>query len=133
LSPGLDVTCLDLDSEAIADAERVLDRLDDSWGCTLEIADARTYDYSSADLVMLAALVGQSEESKFAVLDRIGRSAPPHAVVAARTVPSDGRQLLYRRIDPGDVPRSLSVLGEHHPPPGVVNSLLVMSPAARSR
>jgi hypothetical protein len=47
-------------------------------------------------------------------------------------VPDDGRQLLYPRLDPADAGwagTAVTLPTEWLPPPGVINSLLLMRPA----
>ncbi|MGF1661675.1 MAG: nicotianamine synthase family protein [Kineosporiaceae bacterium] len=128
LVPGLAVTCLDRDVAAVAAGARVARSVGaDPRRVSFAVGDAAEHDYRDADLVLVAALVGTDDGAKSAVLSRAAGTAAATAVLAARTVPDDGRRLLYRRIGPAAVPAALCVQGEHHPPPGVVNSLLVLT------
>lgn len=134
LVPGLLVTCLDREPEAVATGARLARSVGaDPRRVSFALGDATEHDYGDADLVLVAALVGEDDGDKGAVLARAAGTAAATAVLAARTVPDDGRRLLYRRIGPAAVPAHLCVEGEHHPPPGVVNSLLVLTRAREPR
>ena len=127
LDPALRLTCLDRDPVASRRGERVLSALD-VHGVRHVTADASDHDYARYDVVVVAALVGMTPMAKEAVLRAVAATASPMSLVAARSVPADGRRLLYPRIDPACVPATVDVLAEHHPPPGVVNSLVVLRP-----
>jgi nicotianamine synthase len=134
LVPGLSVTCLDRDPDAVAAGARLARAVGtDSRRVCFAVGDAAEHDYGGADLVLVAALVGDTDGDKGAVLARAARSAAATAVLAARTVPDDGRRLLYRRIGPDAVPARVRVTGEHEPPSGVVNSLLLLRRAGDPR
>ncbi len=126
LAPGLTITCLDQDAEALGRGAGVVRALSGGRARIRFVhAEADGYDYSGCDVVVLAALVGDTRRGKTVVLDRVARSLRDDAVIAARSVPPDARRLLYVRIDPGTVPPALRVLGEWSPPTGVINSLLL--------
>jgi nicotianamine synthase len=127
-APELQLTCFDRDPTAVQAARQVCAQLGPELLIRFEVADALTYNYSSADLVIAAALIGDSTATHTRLLSRVGETAGPDALVAVRTVAADGRQLLYRRVCLTSVPPSLAVVGEYHPPPEVVNSLLVLRP-----
>jgi nicotianamine synthase len=134
LVPGLVVTCLDRDPEAVTAGARLAGRAGaDPRRVTFAVGDAAGHDYGAADLVLVAALVGDTDADKRAVLRRAAETAAGTAVLAVRTVPDDGRRLLYRRVEPASVPAHLPVAGEHPPPPGVVNSLLLVGGAPGPR
>jgi nicotianamine synthase len=134
LVPGLVVTCLDRDAAAVSAGARVTRAAGaDPRRVSFAVGDAAEHDYGDADLVLVAALVGEDDGDKSAVLSRAAGTAAATAVLAARSVPDDGRRLLYRRIGPAAIPPHLRVAGEHHPPPGVVNSLLVLTRARDPR
>jgi nicotianamine synthase len=128
LAPGLRVTCLDRDASALARGRRVASVLGTD-GVTHVHADACRHDYSSYDVVMVAALVGSTPAVKLAVLGAVADTSPRTALLAARSVPADGRRLLYPRIDEACMPGTVAVLDEHHPPPGVINSLVLLRPS----
>jgi nicotianamine synthase len=125
-APGLHITCLDRDARALRQARRVARALTLTSTMRFVRADASEYDYAAYDAVVLAALVGLTAVEKQAVLTRVGATLAPESLLAARSVPADGRRLLYPRIEPATVPATLRVLGEIDPPPGVINSLLLM-------
>lgn len=128
LDPGLRLTCVDRDPVASMRGERVASALGTS-GVRHVTADAGEHDYASYDVIVIAALVGLAPQDKAAVLDAVVRTSPPTALLAARSVPADGRRLLYPRIDPASVPGTVEVVAERHPPPGVINSLVLLRPA----
>lgn len=125
LDPRLRVTCLDRDGAALARGERVASVLR-AGGVRHVRSDACHHDYSAYDVVVVAALVGMTPTEKAEVLRAVARTSSPSALVAARSVPADGRRLLYPRIDAACVPESMEVVDEHLPPPGVINSLALV-------
>jgi nicotianamine synthase len=134
LVPGLVVTCLDRDPDAVTAGARFARAVGaDPRRVSFAVGDAAEHDYGDADLVVVAALVGEDDGDTSAVLARAAGTAADTAVLAARTVPDDGRRLLYRRLGAAAVPGTLSVDAEHDPPPGVVNSVLVLTRARDPR
>jgi hypothetical protein len=95
-------------------------------------ADAADHDYADADAVVIAALVGATSAEKLQLLGQIAGTLAPGILLAARSVPDDGRQLLYPRIDPAVAATTVTVLGEWVPPPGVINSLLLLTAGDRA-
>lgn len=125
--PDLEITCVDRDAAAVRTGKAVAGALSGgSSKLRFVHADAGRFDYSGFDIAVLAALVGTRASDKAAVLAGVARSMRDGALLAARSVPADGRRLLYPRIEPAVVPAGLAVLGEWAPPPGVINSLLLM-------
>ena len=129
---GLRVTCVDRDVHAVRQGWRVARALIGPGAraaLTFARADAGKHDYSAYDVVLVAALVGLTRTEKATMLGRIADTLAPGSLLAARSVPEDGRRMLYPRIEHSSVPATLDVLGEVDPPPGVINSLLLMRPA----
>lgn len=129
LVPGLQITCLDSDRRALRLGRRVARALagaQDRSALRFVRANAAGYDYSGYDVVVVAALVGLTSTEKTAVLTRVAGTLSPGSLLAARSVPADGRRLLYPRIDHCAIPTALAVLGETTPPSGLINSLLLM-------
>lgn len=89
-----------------------------------ELIDAINHDYADYDIVLVAALVGKDDAEKRLVLEWIVDSARPGTIIAARSVPDDGRTLLYPRL--ASCPAGVTFLAETDPPKGVINSLVVM-------
>lgn len=127
IDPGLRITCLDVDPAAAQRARDVIEILA-APGHRIHVlcADAADHDYADADAVVIAALVGSTSAEKLQLLEQIAATLAPGILLAARSVPDDGRQLLYPRIDPAVAATAVTVLGEWVPPPGVINSLLLL-------
>lgn len=129
LAPELQITCLDSDRHAVRQGRRVaraLAGVRNPGSLRFVRADAAEHDYSGYDVVVVAALVGLTPAEKTAVLTRVAGTLSPGSLLAARSVPADGRRLLYPRIERCIIPATLAVLGESTPPAGVINSLLLM-------
>lgn len=94
------------------------------------LADAQDCDYADHDIVLMAALVGDDDVEKQKILQRIAGSMKPGALLAARSVPYDGRTLLYPRLT--TLPSGVTLLEETSPPEGVINSLVIMRVNERS-
>lgn len=91
------------------------------------LADAEDVDYSDFDVVVLAALVGESGDEKRAILRRISESMRPGALLLARSA-HGLRALLYPPI-PDEALDCFDKLAEVHPVNDIVNSVVL----ARSR
>jgi hypothetical protein len=128
IDPGLRITCLDIDPTAVHRARDVVQMLAvPDHQVQVLCADAAGHDYTGADAVVIAALVGATSTEKVRLLERIAATLAPGVLLAARSVPDDGRQLLYPRIDPTIAATTICVLDEWSPPPGVINSLLLLA------
>jgi nicotianamine synthase len=127
IAPRPVITCLDRDQAALSLGEAVARALLPA-SATLRFAhaDAAAFDYRDSDVTVLAALAGTTLSSKRALLTRMATTLRRDALLAARSVPRDGRRLLYSRITTDAVPAILEVVNEWSPPPGVINSLLLM-------
>ncbi|KAJ3316219.1 L-histidine 2-aminobutanoyltransferase, partial [Gonapodya sp. JEL0774] len=127
LDHELEIVCLDRDEDALhvgrAVAEAMFGKSD---RLKFEVADALRADYVDFDVVVVAALVGLDAEAKGQVLNAVAGKVRGDALVAARSVPKDGRKWLYPRLEHDQVPDVLRVVGEWVPPVGVINSLLLM-------
>jgi SAM-dependent methyltransferase len=133
LAPEVEVTCIDRDPAAVALGRGVARSVGADvsgvggesgvGGVRFVAAEAADLDYAPFDVVVVAALVGATVPGKGAVLDRIASSLRPGAVLAVRSVPADGRRLLYPRVEVRDLPSAVRPVGEWLPPSGVVNSL----------
>lgn len=86
--------------------------------------DVRELSYEEYDVIIMAALVGQTEAEKHDALNHIAVSCKPDALVAARSVPNDGRTLLYPRLQ--QVPAVYELIAETVPPTGIINSLVML-------
>jgi hypothetical protein len=129
---SLRVDCIDADKEALLASQRVMAAL----GCSSEQyglihTDAADMDYRAYDAVIVAALVGLEPSKKSAVLRNVAASIRSDAKVAARSVPDDGRKLLYPRIT--QLPGELEFIEESTPPKGVINNLVIARRADAGR
>jgi hypothetical protein len=132
VDPELHITCLDIDDDAADRARDIVDALaPPSHRIVVRHIDAADHDYRTADAVIIAALVGATPDEKLHLIGKIASTLSPSALLAARSVPDDGRQLLYPRIDPTTTGSTVTVLGEWTPPPGVINSLLLLRACPR--
>ncbi|HXH04933.1 MAG TPA: nicotianamine synthase family protein [Candidatus Nitrosotenuis sp.] len=118
-------TYIDSDNDALCHGAEVAqalngDKLDRVFTC----AQAKDIDYSDFDVVIVAALVGEDNPTKVSLLKTIAKSASSHTIIAARSVPTAGRTLLYPQLQ--SVPNELDVLGVTCPPPDVINNLVIM-------
>jgi nicotianamine synthase len=127
IDPQLRITCLDIDPTAANRAREVMNVLAaPQHRVQVACADAFDHDHTDADAVLIAALVGDTSSEKLHLLEQIASTLSPHVLLAARSVPDDGRQLLYPRIDPTIAATTVTVISEWDPPPGVINSLLLL-------
>lgn len=122
--PGLRISCIDSNQQAHDAGRGVLDALLPETSFEHLCSDARDVDYSGFDVVTLAALVGETSDSKMALIEKISNQMPSHATLAVRSVPADGRQLLYPRVE--QLPGVVHCHGEPAPPVGVINSVMIV-------
>ncbi len=129
LLPAARITCLDSSLQAITQATHVLQALHiPADRITVQHCAAQDGNYSSADVVFLAALVGSNTAAKIALLDQIGLTLPARGKIAVRSVPGDGRRLLYPRFDLAALNLTAPhwrLVGQWNPPPTVINNLLI--------
>lgn len=122
---------VDCDGEACALGAEVAAALSLSDAVRTVHADAadaaRLDEIAAADLVVLAALVGDDSASKRRVLDSLSRSLSPRATLLVRSA-HRMRTALYPSISPDDL-HGFRPLLEVHPCDDVVNSVLVARPA----
>ncbi|KAJ1567136.1 hypothetical protein HK405_007015, partial [Cladochytrium tenue] len=128
IDPDVHVTCFDNDAAALEQGRvTALSIMPESRDrLHFLLADALEVDYAIFDVVIVAALVGLGAEAKRGVLAAVAERVRSDALVAARSVPTDGRRWLYPRIESEQVPSSLNVIDEWMPPAGVINSLVLM-------
>lgn len=126
LAPSSHFTCIDVSASSSDLGEKLCAQMGLTHATSHVCADAMTVDYGSFDVVVVAALVGHDVPAKMALLDHISRTCPATTTIAARSVPADGRQLLYPML--GTWPQSQRDVCEPSPPDGVVNSVVVHSP-----
>ncbi|OAD68340.1 hypothetical protein PHYBLDRAFT_100442, partial [Phycomyces blakesleeanus NRRL 1555(-)] len=88
--------------------------------------EAKDYDgYEKADVIILAALVGESHEDKMEFLKFISKQMKPGALILTRSAHSL-RKLLYVPIEPFHVNScGLQTLVVSHPQNEIVNSILI--------
>ncbi len=109
---GLDVDALDRDPEAVRAAEKVAPDVRFRVGDVLHQDDLAGYD-----LVVLAALVGEKDRC----LRHLATTLAPGTTIAARSA-HGLRTLLY---PPVELPPGLPLVDVVHPPPPVINSIVV--------
>lgn len=109
---GVTVEALDVDPEAVAAARTVAPDVRFRVGDLLH-----QHDLTGYDLVVLAALVTQKDRC----LEHLAQQLPPGTTVAARSA-HGLRTLLY---PPVELPPGLELVDVVHPPPPVINSIVV--------
>ncbi len=130
LAPDVQVTCIDRDPGAVGLGRRVAWSVAGRAGAPAFVhAEAGEVDSSAFDAVVLAALVGDAA-GKTAAVDALASRMRDDGVLAVRSVPPDGRRLLYPRVRPEDLPSSVRLVAEWTPPPEVINSVLLLAPRA---
>ena len=116
------VVGLDRDATAVALAARVAERLG-AAGVRFEQADAANVALGGYDVVVLAALVGETPSAKAAILRRMADVMRPGALLLARSA-RGARTLLYPAVDLAAMP-GFEVLEVVHPTDDVINSVVV--------
>lgn len=122
---GLAVTLVDRDPECLLRGDAVAAALGTA-GVRSVLADVASWlpaEVGSCDLVLLAALVGEDDAAKRAVLGDLARAMRPGAHLLVRSA-AGLRELLYPPARVAGVP-GLTMLVEVHPHHDVVNSVLV--------
>jgi nicotianamine synthase len=127
LATHLDTTvvCVDRDAGAVELAEAVAARLD-GVGSRLIFRHGDVVardDLADYDLVVVAALVGLTAETKRHVLQSVRRTMAPGALLVARSA-HGLRTLLYPAVAPSDL-AGYDLLSTTHPPAPVINSVIV--------
>lgn len=122
------VHCVDRDPAALAAGERLARSQGLGPGrIGFEHADvARAQCLAGADVVHVAALVGDGTAAKAHLLDDLASAMAPGALLAVRSVPTDGRQLLYPQVDLAALAPLGALEGTWEPDPPVINSLHVV-------
>jgi hypothetical protein len=127
LAPDVAVTCVDRDPDAVTLGCRVASSLGCDSSPAFVETEADDLDAGAFDVVVVAALVGITPAEKRAAVTALASGLGRDALLAVRSVPADGRQLLYPRLAATDVPAGLLFVGEWIPPPPVINSLVLLS------
>jgi nicotianamine synthase len=125
------VDIVDSEPRAASIARRLLDRLAPGPGLRVVLADAMcaadmAEHLAGCDVVVVAALVGQSRSQKRAVLRAVGRALHSGGYLAIRSA-NGLRSLLYPVVEPQDVVEAADCMPRvlMHPRSDVVNSVLV--------
>lgn len=118
----LPVHSVDRDPAAV-EAARACARAVGAAELRFELADATTVELGQYDVVVLAALVGETPEHKTAILARLTRAMRPGAVLLARSA-RGLRTLLYPEV-PASALAGFEVVTVVHPTNDVVNSVVV--------
>lgn len=128
---GAAVDVVDNEPQAANLARRLLNRLEPGPDLRVAQADARSAGdmaqlLAGCDVVVMAALVGHTQEQKRAVLRTVGRTLDPGAYLVVRTA-HGLRSLLYAAVEPGEVAEAARCVPQVlvHPLSDVVNSVLV--------
>ncbi|PIN85776.1 MAG: hypothetical protein COV47_00570 [Candidatus Diapherotrites archaeon CG11_big_fil_rev_8_21_14_0_20_37_9] len=136
-NPLLKITCIDCDKTAVAYSNRLFHSLGSHLNCLqfnvsdLGLSELNLNDF---DLVFVGALVGESNKEKNEYLENLLPLLKPNCVMVVRSVPFDGRMLLYPKFILNDnLKHRCTVLGEFEPDleSGVINSLMVLSKMER--
>lgn len=121
---GIAVVCVDKDAEATALSAKLVKVLGLENLITIIWGDAHTnLQAGDFDVVIMAALVGMTQEEKLAVLEELHTSLRPGTLMVIRTA-HGGRRLLYPYINE----RSISNFNVHAvilPQNEVVNSVII--------
>lgn len=124
LARELDVTVDLLDNDpAAVDAAARLVRALGVRGLESRLADAAQADLSGYDVVVLAALVGETADEKRRLLGRMSASMAPGSVLVARSA-RGLRTLLYPAVEPAALD-GYEVLSVVHPVNDVINSAVL--------
>lgn len=119
------IHAVDLSVEATILAAAVVERMAAAPRIRVQHGDARDCSaVASADVVVLAALVGPSPRDKLDVLEAVTQRMRPGAFLVVRSA-HGLRTLLYPPLDLDDLDDLLEPLLELHPLNEVVNSLLI--------
>ena len=121
---ALDVPVVGIDKDPLAvdRARRVAGRVG-SRTVRFEQADAADVCLTEHDVVVLAALVGETPSAKAEIVRQVGRSMRSGALLLARSA-RGLRTLLYPHVDLGDL-QGFDVLEVVHPTDDVINSVVV--------
>lgn len=119
---GAPVVGLDRDGSAVRLAREVAARTG-AAGVRFEQADAADADLRGYDVVVLAALVGETPTAKTAILERVAQAVRPGTLLLARSA-HGLRTLLYPPVDLTATP-GFDVLEVVHPTDDVINSVVV--------
>ncbi|KAI7865873.1 Nicotianamine synthase protein-domain-containing protein [Spinellus fusiger] len=116
---------IDKDVDAIVAARQLTQKLEMENQLEYHEMDATAYDYRHADIVVLAALVGENPQEKMSFLKCIASSMKPGALVLVRSAHSL-RKILYSSISPYQVNQcGFQTLANVDPYNDVVNSIIV--------
>ncbi|WP_162605994.1 nicotianamine synthase family protein [Jiangella aurantiaca] len=113
---------LDRDPVALAAGARVAAALGYDALCFREV-DVLDADLSGYDVVVLAALVGETAEAKRRILGRLARTMRPGALLLVRSA-RGLRTLLYPLVEPTALD-GFEILAEVHPVNDVINSAIL--------
>lgn len=116
---------IDRDETALAAATGIV-RAIDAPDVDCRLADAAEADVSGFDVVVLAAMVGATDDEKRTILTHLAESMSPHAVLIARSA-HGLRTLLYPPI-PADALEGFDVRAVVRPVSDVVNSVVLARP-----
>lgn len=119
---GCPVVGLDRDAAAVRLARQVTAQVG-AAGVRFEQADAADVGLIGYDVVVLAALVGDTPSAKTAILEQIAGAMRPGAMLLARSA-RGLRTLLYPPVDLSAMP-GFEVLEVVHPTDDVINSVVV--------
>lgn len=122
--PDVTFTCVDNDAGALELGKDVVESLGLSDRVQHKYGDAYDFDYSDFDVITIAALVGTDAEAKSELIEKVMESCHKDTTVAVRSVPPDGRRLLYPQFT--QWPSQSHSHGEPPPPEGVVNSVIIL-------
>lgn len=126
-SAGFHVTCFDKDADTAQRAQNVINHTLKENAChTTQLSFrqgcAHTSDLSSFGVVILAASAGDSTPAKRELLEHLGATLTSGTLLAARSVPADGRALLHTPC-PYPVTPTLNFCEELTPPAPIPSSL----------
>lgn len=119
---GFAVDNIDHDPEAVALGSQMADATNRA-NVHFSVEDAASADLATYDVVVVAALVGDTPEDKRRILQSVGRSMAPGALLLVRSA-RGLRTLLYPSV-PNEALAGFDVLTVVHPVNDVINSVIL--------
>lgn len=127
---GIQSTVIDVATEAVDMSSALIEKLEnedalEKGAITIEQANAEQFtDYANHEVIFVAALAGETSDSKRTIFRQINQHAPDNAHILARSS-AGNRQLLYLPL-PQDVYDTFDLVYELNPHNDVINSMVLL-------